>query len=333
MRKGSRIVSWAISVVFLGLMWACGGFFIGQATPTFSGTASRAALDAVYDLGIPPTVTPTAVHSTAAHPAPLTLTPAGSPSNAPQPTSPPAPTATVDAAPPPTAQPTLTSRPSLRPGPQLVAPALAQPVLIDGDLSDWPAAWPEYEINQVTYGHAFYEGPQDLSGRLWVAWDPDYLYLAWDVTDDVFVQTQHGAWLYRGDSVEILVDTNLAYDFYNRYLDFDDYQIGFSPGQPPGQGTEAWLWYPQSLAGPVLGARVAAQPTDQGYTVEVALPWHRLNLVPMPGLDVGFAASISDNDLPGRAVQQTLASTSPFRHLTDPTTWGELLLVARSGDG
>ncbi len=323
-------MTWAWSVLLLLLILACGGFVLGQATPTLPWMEPTTALDSTYSagLGVPPTVTPTPAGH-AAPPAAATAapspTPAGPVETVPPSLTPAAPTAAPTASP----VPTPTPRPSLRPGPQLVAYTLRQPVLVDGDLNDWPAALPWYDITQVTYGHANYTGPQDLSGRLRVAWDQDYLYLAWDVTDDVFVQTQRGAYLYEGDSVEILVDTNLAYDFYTRFLDFDDYQIGFSPGNPPGQGAEAWLWYPQSLAGPVLGARVAAQATDQGYAIEVALPWHRLNLVPFPGLDVGFAASISDNDLPGSALQQSLVSTSPFRHLTDPTTWGELLLVSR----
>ncbi len=324
-------MTWAWSVLLLLLILSCGGFVLGQATPTLPWLEPTTAANAIYGsaagFGVPPTVTPTrtAMAPLEGNPAPQTAPPTAAPpaTTAPSSPLPPQPTAT------PTAVPSATPRPSLRPGPQLVAYTLRQPVLVDGDLADWPAGLPWYDITQVTYGHAYYSGPHDLSGRLRVAWDQDYLYLAWEVIDDVFVQTQRGAYLYEGDSVEILVDTNLAYDFYTRYLDFDDYQIGFSPGNPPGQNPEAWMWYPQSLAGPVLGARVAAQATNTGYTVEVALPWHRLNLVPFPGLDVGFAASISDNDLPGSALQQSLASTSPFRHLTDPTTWGELLLVSR----
>ncbi len=323
--RGSRF-----SLIFIGfgllLILACGGFFVGRATPTNWSRSQDSPKTAVGVFGLPPTVTPTPLAAfTEAPPATDTVAVSASPE---VPTLAP-PTATPTPVPSPVLPPTNTPRLSLRPGPQLVAYVLPNPLLIDGRGQDWPAALPWYDVTQITYGPENYTGPQDLSGRLRVAWDEAYLYLFWEVTDDVFVQTQRGPFLYEGDSVEIVVDANLALDFYTRYLDFDDYQIGFSPGNPVGQHPEAWLWYPQSLAGPLPGVQVAAQPLSTGYTVEVALPWHRLNLQPYPGLDVGFAASISDNDLPGSALQQTMASTSPFRHLTDPTTWGELLLVSR----
>ncbi len=332
MRSKPLWAVWLWGGVLLVSILACGGFFMGRATPDLPWLGEETPqADNPARWGIPPTVTPTPLnagqgwmaaptHPATAQPAPVTAT------------APPRPqgTATLPPSPAPTLPPTFTPRLSLRPGPQLVAYQVRQPIRVDGDPADWPQDLPWYPISQVTYGLDQYTGPRDLSGRVRVAWDSDYLYIVWDVTDDVFVQTQRGEFIYQGDSTEILVDTNLAYDFYSQYLDYDDYQIGFSPGNPPGQNPETWLWYPKSLAGPVLGVRVAAQPTVTGYTLEVALPWHRLNLTPFPGLDVGFAASISDNDLPGSALQQSLASTSPFRRLTDPTTWGELLLVARA---
>ncbi len=327
MRKHSGLY-WLVGSILLFGMLACGGFFVSTASPTLPWSEATRTVEGLYAVGVPPTVTPTTAQSSVAAEGPPTAAP---PQGSPTAGAPvPSPTGAQPAASPlPAWPPTPTPRNSLRPGPQLVAYALREPIVTDGYADDWPADLPWYDLTQVTYGFEHYQGPHDLRGRFRVAWDQDYLYLFWDVTDDVFVQTQRGALLYKGDSVEILVDTNLARDFYNRYLDVDDYQIGFSPGSPPGQNPEAWLWYPQSLAGPVLGVRVAARPTEAGYMLEAAVPWHRLNLMPYPGLDVGFATSISDDDVPGSALQQTLISSSPFRHLTDPTTWGELLLVAR----
>ena len=85
-----------------------------------------------------------------------------------------------------------------------------------------------------------------------------------------------------------------------------------------------------SLAAPDLGTyddvEAAAVPTDDGYRIEAKIPWSIFGVNPDVGKDYGFAFSISDNDKSGENVQQSMVSNAPNRHLTDPTTWGELTL-------
>lgn len=50
------------------------------------------------------------------------------------------------------------------------------------------------------------------------------------VRDDTPVQTQSGWEMFRGDSVELWLDTDLAGDFDTREGNADDWQFGFSPG-------------------------------------------------------------------------------------------------------
>jgi len=109
----------------------------------------------------------------------------------------------------------------VRPGPVIYAPRVLSPPTIDGDLGEWSFMTP-ISINNITYGTGAYRGPQDLSGLLYVAWDDTHLYLAFQVTDDQFVQQASGRYLYRGDSTEILVDTNLLGDQNARVLNLDD---------------------------------------------------------------------------------------------------------------
>jgi hypothetical protein len=47
---------------------------------------------------------------------------------------------------------------------------------------------------------------------------------------------------------------------------------------------------------------------------------------PPVGWRMGFALSVSDNDTPASAEQQTMASSAAGRRLTDPLTWGTLEL-------
>ncbi len=273
---------------------------------------------------IPPTVTPTLGGlGLVPSPAVVQVTPTA-PQALPSPTftSPPRQTPV----PIPTSSARWTPVVPVRPGPIIYAPRVTSPPTIDGDLGEWSFMTP-ISISNVTYGTGAYRGPQDLSGLLYVAWDETHLYLAFQVTDDRFVQAATGRYLYRGDSTEILVDTSLFADQNVRSLSADDYQLGFSPGNPIGQNTEAWLWYPRALERKATEVRVAALPWAHGYQMEVAVPWTTLGVNPYPGLRLGFNAAISDNDSPGARVQQSLASTSPFRRLTNPTTWGELVLL------
>lgn len=270
------------------------------------------------DTGIPPTVTPTPTYMLPT-PSPIALATA---------TAPPPPTATPAAAlPTVVAEGGFTPVVPIRPGPLVQVPHLASPPTIDGDLREWQGI-PAVAIQYATYGVSLYAGPQDISGLLYMGWDAQYLYLAFQVVDDVFVQTATGRYLYRGDSAEILVDVDLFGDRYTRFLSADDYQLGFSPGSPPGNHPEVWRWYPRHLEGVPQGVLIAARPLGQGYTLEVAVPWSAIGItVASPGLRMGFVAALSDNDLPGTQVQQTLVSNDPYRRLTDPTTWGEMVLL------
>jgi hypothetical protein len=73
--------------------------------------------------------------------------------------------------------------------------------------------------------------------------------------------------------------------------------------------------------------KIAAVAVDGGYNAEIVIPWSVFGVTPAGGQHYGFAFSISDNDNPNQNAQQSLASSTPGRVLTDPTTWGDLALV------
>jgi hypothetical protein len=211
-------------------------------------------------------------------------------------------------------------------GPILLATRLAVPPGIDGFLGDWPDL--PHNADQAIFRPENWTGPGDLSGRYALAWDDGYLYLAIQVTDDAHVQTQRGELLYQGDSAEILLDADLRADFDSAQLSGDDFQFGFSPGAQPGEAAEAYLWFPAERADSPSGVLVATQATDLGYNLEAAIPWTALGLSapPRPETRFGFVLSLSDNDTPDTAEQQSLVTGVSTRRLTDPTTWGTLEL-------
>lgn len=198
-------------------------------------------------------------------------------------------------------------------------------ITIDGDLSDWTTT--SYTANEtVPYAGSGWSGPGDLSATFHIVWDADYLYLAVKRTDDTFVQTSWGRYMYKGDDVEIQLDTDLAGDFYTASMSQDDYQIGLTPGNFGSLDAEVYRWFPRSQEAWVNSADIAAEKAGNGYNLEVRIPWSAFDLSPTAGSHYGFALSLSDNDTMGVSTWQSMVSNVKTRRATDPTTWGTLIL-------
>ena len=246
----------------------------------------------------------------------------------------PSPTAVVTtaAAPTKTPPPTAASNPGKRSGPSVIAGYVKDAPVIDGILDEWTQE--RYDVTAITFGKDNWTGSSDLSGKFMLAWDENNLYVAARVYDDVHVQNASGEDLFKGDSIEFLLDRNLSADFYTRALSSDDYQVGISSGAPADMSysdsqpvdPEAYLWYPKASAGSLANVKIGVFYTDDGYKIEAAIPWSVLGVSPNSGQNFGFAFSFSDNDNPDKDVQQTLMTNAASRRLTDPTTWGNLTL-------
>ncbi len=307
-----------------------GSGILGSLTPPAENanppTATLAPTLAPTDTSIPPTVT-------------ITNTPA--PSDTPAFTQ----TATALTAtmtPPPTLTPgnfvftntptghfvwtnTPTGNHAARSGTLIQAGYLDTPPVLDGSWGEWDNT--AYPATSIVYGYSNWTGPDDLEGSFRVGWDEDYLYLAVKVKDDVYVQNAKSADLYLGDSLELLLDTNLYGDFYTDQLSYDDFQLGISPGRPDVAGTrEAYLWFPSELESSQSGVKIGSTRADGVTRVEAAIPWYLFSVDPYSGMQFGFALSTSDNDNAGENQQQTMSSSAANRHLLDPTTWGEMVL-------
>jgi hypothetical protein len=205
---------------------------------------------------------------------------------------------------------------------------LATPPTLDGDWSEWKDISREYPANHVTYGAGARTNDDDLSASFHIGWDNDNLYLAVKVRDDVYVQNAAGENLFKGDSLELLLDTKLQEDIFYGQLSADDFQLGISPGRPDPNGTrEAYLWFPANIAGGRSSVKIGSRLESGVYRVEAAIPWTVLETTPAANKRFGFVLSVSDNDNPAENVQQSLVSSTPNRRLTDPTTWGELVLL------
>ncbi len=240
---------------------------------------------------------------------------------------PPAATATVAL---PTALPaTITPQPATPSGlhrdgtPLLVASRPATAPTIDSDLSEWTL---DLRLDQNAFGGDQWTGVGDDAAEYALAWDDNRLYLAVRVSDDVFVQTQRGETIFRGDSLELLFDSELGGDFTSTELSADDTQLGLSPGDFAGIGADTFLWFPNERKGSSTGISLAARKTGTGYDLEASIPWSLFNVSPAGGARYGFLLSLNDNDMPNSATQQSMISSTTGRRLTNPTTWATLEL-------
>jgi hypothetical protein len=215
--------------------------------------------------------------------------------------------------------PAPTARPSFNASAPLFTPN------IDGDWSEWPNS--EIPSGYVVFGGGNWVNASDLNSSYKVAYDNNYLYIAAKVVDDVYAQNATGYQIYLGDSLEILLDANLAGDYHDRGISSDDYQLGISAGKGSIGGTkEAYLWYPKNIRGPRTGVVIASQSLSDGYRVEAAIPWSIYGITPVSGRHYGFAFSVSDNDNTGQNIQESMVSSVSGRRFLNPTTWGDLLL-------
>jgi len=213
----------------------------------------------------------------------------------------------------------------VRPGPSVIAVFLQSPPTIDGDINDWEL--PLYAVETAVAGQGYYANKKDVSGEVKLGWDAQFLYVGALVRDTKFVQEATGPQLWKGDSLELLLDAELAEDFDDNTLSLDDYQLGISPGNLLEDPVpEAFMWAPRQLAGARNSLLIASRLTDDGYMMEIAIPWSEFDVVPQTGQHFGFLFSISDNDTAGTNVQQTVVSFAPQRLLHDPTAWYDLLL-------
>ncbi len=210
----------------------------------------------------------------------------------------------------------------------VTAARLAAPPTIDGNLAEWAGIQP-YLSTYTVYTIGDWDGTDDLSGAWQLGWDDNNLYVALHVEDDIHVQTQTGNQIFRGDGVDIQIDTQRAADF-GPGLNTDDFQITLSPGDFAGLPPSAWR-FRGTEGGRILDApghsiQVAARLTSAGYELEARIPWRDLATTPATGLTLGIALNLNDNDTPNTGRQEVMKSQTSTRTLTNPSSWGTLTL-------
>jgi len=205
-----------------------------------------------------------------------------------------------------------------------------------------------------------FDGDEDLLVRWATVWDQDYLYFAFDVTDDSvhIYERNYEARDGNIDGIWLLFDTSHdapQFEFppqefntaevalQSTYAGDDHYWI-FAPLTGREAGT-AWSSSLSARGDPILNdpanGHVIGVVSDTGYTVEIRLPWSVFEpffgapLVPEHGLTIGFDITFMDidGDPPGyyeAPFGGAMAWSSDFENDNSPGVLGDLLISGRS---
>lgn len=141
--------------------------------------------------------------------------------------------------------------------------ARTQPVIVDGDLSEWPSLPVQcYEPAAISRTHRLWSGPEDASFRFAVHHDKTNLHIAIQVQDDVMTLSP-GRESWKQDGLRVYIDGRNPPPA-NPGKEFEDYLlVALSPGD--GQA----LFSPEKLP---EGLQAACGDISGGYTMELSIP-------------------------------------------------------------
>lgn len=162
---------------------------------------------------------------------------------------------------------------------------------IDGDLSEWNGRMHTFDPRKdLEFGEISADG--DFAGSFGVGWNDGYIFIAADVTDRAVSANEKPSEIYKGDCVELYLDTKTK---GNNFVwgDKEYYQIGFAPGSSEGRPV-SWSWFQGGEQRESIS--MVTQRTEKGYRIEASISNGFLKLEAKPGVEVGMSLSIHDSN-------------------------------------
>ena len=182
-------------------------------------------------------------------------------------------------------------------------------ITVDGHLSDWTGGPGRLVLDgpaHVTYrapgNAAAWSGPADHGAVVSLAWCDGGIYLAAEVTDDAIRQPYRGREVWKGDYVNLWIDTTPVADLEREELGQGQYHIGLHPGNFAGRAggdgvipPSIFFFQPQNL--PLVDGAVQARLSASGWTLEAFLPWAAVGMTaPAAGAYLALEVAVSDGD-------------------------------------
>lgn len=182
-----------------------------------------------------------------------------------------------------------------------------KPPQIDGNLEDWSHGIATMYANTteqmiMLMSGERWSGPEDVSMAIDMCYDLENLYLAFEVTDDVFYQPFEMTSYWKGDSIQFSIGFNIE----------SANGTGFNVALDPSGKTYSYRTAQENNLGGFGGLDAKIHYTDGEQSVkragnktyyEIKIPWHKIDLNPVEinqGKEIYFAAIANDNDGTGR---------------------------------
>ena len=212
------------------------------------------------------------------------------------------------------------------------------PPVIDGNLDEWTDIPPiniKHEDQFIVTDTIEWQSEEDSSGKIYAAWDDDYIYFAAEVVDDERSSQKLDFSMYQNDGWEIYFDTNLEEDREVNTYNSDDYQYGFAD-TPEGPKVYSW----SQLGGVSVNSKIAWKDADdlgkKGYRIEAAIPLEELKIKPYDGMVIGFNAALNDDDDPDYVnpffQERVLVWTGEKNSYQNPHKFGQAFFVDPKAD-
>lgn len=220
----------------------------------------------------------------------------------------------------------------------IAATWLKNPPEIDGNLSEWKTL-PPIQLKYKSDG-----AQDDFNAQLRTAYNSKGIYLACDVTDDVFSQNFSGADIAKGDSLLVAVNLDPGKPLQHTSNAFADKMnnpkymvIGFALTQ---RGVEAYRFdssRPDSRptgevstqAGHYASVPTTIKRLGKSTIYEIFLPWGTLMAWPLPRPDdtIGIAVVVNDRDAAGEKHLKRLKLFDGIYPETDIGKLGNMILM------
>ncbi|OQA85494.1 MAG: hypothetical protein BWY31_01895 [Lentisphaerae bacterium ADurb.Bin242] len=184
---------------------------------------------------------------------------------------------------------------------------LASPPAMDGSLKGFESVKPlvmdsrRYVMPTDADGHGLWTGKEDLSVKIYLAYDKDFFYIAADVTDDVHIVRTHGIESWNQDSLQFAFDTeNNAFDPAITPAGYQQDDVEFVTADTT-KGPELFC---HSAGGQSVNQLMSSKPVvkrraDNHTIYETRIPWFSIgSLKPVPGSVFGFNTVVFDLDMP-----------------------------------
>lgn len=227
---------------------------------------------------------------------------------------------------------------------QVIAWKAPDTLSIDADLGEWNMSTPLIldRAEQLVRDANQWDGPADLSARVYFMWDQEHLYLGAEVTDDTPFMYREGFPPDMADAIVLFFSTDAAADPSRTSYDKTDFRVTliiddyyFNTGidrdmvrdtgglETRGDGGDEQV---------LEGYEYAVQEISGGYIYEAKISWANFAnnqiavLVPTKGMVIGFDFAMYDLDFPCPGVATvSMVWTTSGTGSENPSTWGTLI--------